>query len=68
MTNYGKGADEMMTQGFALRMPYEKYRKRQIRAMVRELPDYQRKRLLDSLLTQIYRDEFIEFTIQELAR
>jgi hypothetical protein len=58
----------MMTQGIALRMPYEKYRKRQIRIMVRKLSDYQRKRLLDSLRTQINQDQLIEFTIQELAR
>ena len=58
----------MMTQGVAMRMPYEQYRKRQIRAMVRGLADYQRKRLLDSLLTQLNRNEFIEFTIQELSR
>jgi hypothetical protein len=57
----------MMTHGFALRMPYDQYRKRQIRALVRELPEYQRKRLLDSLRTQLNRDDLIEFTIQELA-
>jgi hypothetical protein len=57
----------MLTQGNALRITWEEYRKRQIRAMVRKLSDYQRKRLLDVMRTQTP-DQLIEFTVQELSR
>jgi hypothetical protein len=57
----------MLTQGNALRITWEQYRKRQIRAMVHKLSDYQRKRLLDVMRTQTP-DQLIEFTVQELSR
>jgi hypothetical protein len=57
----------MLTQGTALRITWEQYRKRQIRKIARKLSDHQRKQLLDSLQTQT-RDPLIEFTVQELSR